>query len=113
MNLIESCPSSEFSADFLQYMLNRMTVSYHKYGRVVDAYPDKVDAIKSLLVRLKKYEESGNTEWLVDVANFCMIEFMRPSHANAHFQATDSTVSPGRVFYDTKAKHLDNEGNRL
>jgi hypothetical protein len=54
-----------------------------------------VDAIASLKKRLKKYEETGNTEWLVDIANFAMIEYMYPQHEQAHFRATDSHESPG------------------
>lgn len=90
-------PASEFSAEFVDYMRNRMEVSYHKYGAVKDAYPHKVDAVASLKDRLEKYAETGNTEWLVDAANFAMIEFMHPRHAHAHFQGTDDDASPGRI----------------
>jgi hypothetical protein len=31
------------------------------------------------------------------VANFAMIEFMHPRHPQAHYKATDSDGSPGRV----------------
>ncbi len=78
-------------------MVNRMMVSFHKYGRVADAYPQKVDAIESLKQRLDKYAETGNTEFLMDVGNFAMIEFMHPSHPNAYFEGTDSDASPGRI----------------
>lgn len=66
-------PSSEFSDAFVQGMKDRMHVSFHKYGAVADAYPHRVNALESLLVRLRRYEETGNTEWLMDVANFAMI----------------------------------------
>jgi hypothetical protein len=91
------CPPTEFSDEFVEYMRNRMVVSFHKYGPVADAYPHKVSALDSLQKRLAKYLETGNTEWLVDAANFCMIEFMRPSVPGAEFRATDSDASPGRV----------------
>lgn len=95
--MADMLPASEFSEQFVQYMRNRMAVSFHKYGPVADAYPDKVDAIESLRQRLERYKETGNTEWLVDVANFAMIEFMRPRHKDAHFRGTDSHESPGRT----------------
>src|SRR5690349_4191389 len=82
-------PLSEFSARFVKLMYNAMGVSFHKYGLVKDAYPERVDAIASLKKRLEKYEADGNTEWLVDVANFAMIEFMLPRHPEAHFKGTD------------------------
>lgn len=90
------CPTTEFSRQFLQGMLDRMAVSFHKYGAVRIAYPDKVDAIASLKDRLDRYAATGNTEWLMDVGNFAMIEFMHPKHPNAHFEGTDSDASPGR-----------------
>lgn len=94
---LRALPESEFNIDFLQGMLDRMTVSYFKYGKVVDAYPHDISAIDSLKKRLDTYAETGNTEFLIDAANFAMIEFMRPSHPEAHFTPTDSDQSPGRV----------------
>jgi hypothetical protein len=87
---------SEFSCEFVEKMKQRMVTSYFKYGPVAENYgKSRVDAIASLKKRLAKYEATGNTEWLVDVANFAMIEFMYPQHRKAHFRPTDSTESPG------------------
>lgn len=91
-------PDTEVSREFLQGMADRMGVSYCKYGAVADAYPHKVNAMESLQARLDKYARTGNTEWLMDVANFAMIEFMRPRHPDAHYRPTDSKESPGRVW---------------
>ena len=96
-NFIEETLNTEFSEDFVQKMRNRMITSFCKYGPILEGYPDNVDAIKSLAVRLEKYGETGNIEFLVDVGNFAMIEFMLPRHPKAHFKATDSKDSPGRV----------------
>ena len=70
----DSTPKSEFSKSFLQGMLDRMAMSFYKYGKVADAHPHKDDALKSLKSRIKLYRQTGNTEWLMDVANFAMIE---------------------------------------
>lgn len=88
---------TEVSEKFIQGMKSRMIVSYHKYGPVRDAYPSKVDAVASMEQRVEKYRETGNTEHLIDAANFLMIEFMHPGKPGAHFRATDSDESPGRV----------------
>jgi hypothetical protein len=96
-----SAPASEVSEEFIDGMRNRMAMSFFKYGPVRDAYPHKISAIESLRKRLERYEETGNTEWLIDAANFAMIEFMCPSHRDAHFRATDAAESPGRAAYDT------------
>src|SRR5262245_2486393 len=93
----DAVPASEFSDTFVQGMYDRMAVSYFKYGPVAKGYPEKVDAIASLKIRLERYAETGNTEWLMDVANFAMIEFMRPRHPDAHFDAKDGDTT-GRVL---------------
>jgi hypothetical protein len=99
LTFLQKVPSTEFSVPFVQGMVDRMNMSYFKYGAVAEAYPEKVDAIASLRKRLDRYEETGNTEWLMDVGNFAMIEFMRPRHPNAHFESTDSDQSPGRKWH--------------
>ena len=86
---------SEISQEFIQGMVNRMMVSYHKYGKVMDAI-GKVDEIASLEKRIQRYKDTKNTEWLMDVGNFAMIEFM---HRGAEaFRATDSNESPGLKY---------------
>lgn len=98
MPKLDTILKTEFSEDFTEKMKNRMITSYYKYGKVADNYGNQnVNAIKSLEKRIQKYKETGNTEWLVDAANFAMIEFMYSQHENAHFQATDSDKSPGLV----------------
>jgi hypothetical protein len=108
---------SEISDAFHSGMRNRMLISFHKYGPVADAYPHKVDAIASLMQRLRIYANgdqakgipAGNTEYLIDAANFAMIEFMHPRHPEAHFKGTDDDGSPGRISSDTgRADKRDN-----
>jgi hypothetical protein len=96
---------TEFSYQFVDYMQNRMLMSHSRYGKVEDAMVPRedggpqriIDALDSAHLRMLKYIETGNTEWLVDAANLVMMEFMYPQHKNAHFRATDSGESPGRV----------------
>lgn len=102
-------PKTEFSKNFLQGMISRMGVSFYKYKSVRLAYPDKVDAIASLEVRLARYKETGNTEWLMDVANFAMIEFMHPAHPEAKYDPQDSDTSPGRVGHNGRRDRRGND----
>lgn len=99
---------TEFSENFVQGMRHRMIISYYKYGLIADGFPHKVNAITSLTDRLRKYSETGNTEFLVDAANFAMIEFMHPAHPNAFYAATDSDQSPGRRSKRGTIDHRDN-----
>ena len=104
---------TEFSGDFVQKMQNRMLMSFYKYGPVAQNAKLGNDAIKDLKKRLGLYEESGNTEWLIDVGNFAMIEFMFPRHPNAHFRATDSNESPGVEGLTVMEMKKYNEKNRV
>jgi hypothetical protein len=111
----ETTRRQETSRRFHDLMDAAMMVSFHKYGAVAEAYPEKVNALDSMQLRLKLYAEGkrnpdaeepgqpeflvppGNVEYLVDAANFAMIEFMHPAHPKAYFKATDAGGSPGRV----------------
>ena len=88
---------TQYDPKFWEGMVARMEMSWFKYGDFRDGYPHKIDAIASLNQRLDKYAETGNTEFLVDAANFAMIEFMAPRHPKAFFKSTDSDESPGRT----------------
>lgn len=82
---------TEWSYKFEELMKQAMIMSYHKYGALRKNHSKEnnhMDAIANLKKRLEKYEETGNTEFLVDVANFAMIEFVHPQHENAHFKGT-------------------------
>lgn len=109
MRTVEEILATEFSEPFAQGMRDRMVTSFYKYGLLTDAYPDKVDAIGSLSERLRMYAETGNTEYLIDVANFAMIEFMHPRREGAFFAGTDDDGSPGRR--DARTGKLDKRSN--
>lgn len=83
---------TEYSERFDDIRKKMMETSYHKYGPLKDNYGKYkcMDAIKCLELRLQKYKETGNTEFLADVANFAMIEFMYPSKEGAHYTPTDT-----------------------
>lgn len=108
MKDVEKILATEFSETFVQGMRDRMLISFYKYGAIAEAYPHKVNAITSLTDRLRKYAETGNTEFLMDAANFAMIEFMLPSHPQAFFEGTDSDQSPGRRSKRGTVDHRDN-----
>lgn len=109
LTLCSTAPASEISVEFLQGMVNRMGVSYYKYGPVAAAYPAKVDALACLEQRLEKYRETHNTEYLIDAANFAMIEALHPADPLAFYEATDSDGSTGRVRHDGKVSHAGNQ----
>ena len=85
----------EYSKRFDELRRSAIIVSYHKYGPAKENFQkDMVDAIGSLKKNLKKFEETGNTEYLVDVANYAMFRFMYPQ-GNESYRPTDSDQSAG------------------
>lgn len=85
---------TEYSERFDNLRKAAMEVSYYKYGPLRDNYKTNksMDSIANLKKRLEAYEDTGNTEFLVDVANFAMIEFMYPQRPGAFYKPTDSGV---------------------
>lgn len=83
---------TEYSETFDELRKKAMVTSYYKYGPLKKNYKEYscMDAVANLKKRLEAYEQTGNTEFLVDVANFAMIEFMMPQHEKAHYKPTDS-----------------------
>lgn len=97
--------SGQYDPEFWEAMKARMMVSYHKYGDVFENYPKHANALDNLRERLEKYHETQNLEWLVDVANFAMIEWMAPSYRNAEMRPTDSDESPGLMLQRGRRTH--------
>lgn len=90
---------------FVSGMANRMLMSSAKYGPVTADTPKRRDMMETIKLRLAKYIETHNTEFLMDIANFCVIEFTFPSFADAYFEATDSNQSPGIVTPEGEISH--------
>lgn len=96
-------PKTEYSLNFDELRKNRVAVSVHKYGSAKINFGSKmVDALGSAQKCISKYQESKNTEYLCDAANYLMFEFMYPQLSGAHFKATDSGESAGIVGISIK-----------
>lgn len=88
--------SGDYSSKFDELRLNRLAMSVHKYGHAKNNFGKHfVSALGSLQKCIDKYTETGNTEYLVDAANYVMFEFMYPSVSGATFVSTDSDASAG------------------
>lgn len=92
---IEGILKSEYSATFDEKRKGLVLQSYYKYGRAARNFKTgNVDAIGSLKKCLAKFEETGNTEYLCDVANYAMFRFMFPQ-GSERFEHTGSDESAG------------------
>jgi len=80
---------TEWSEKFENLMRNRLVLGAFRYGKLQDQSKPRYDRIGSIESRLKGYIKTGNTEFLVDIANMCMLEFVEGKHPNKHFKAID------------------------
>ena len=95
MKTREEILKRDFSEDFINKMKNAIEMSHYKYGHASKTYPELAQAYKCIEERLELYRSTHNTEYLVDVANFAMLEFMFPAFTDAKYSPTDSDKSPG------------------
>lgn len=89
--------NNEYSTEFDKLRKSRVEVSFYKYGAARDNFGSgRVDAIGSLELCLDKFKKTGNTEYLLDVANYAMFRYMFPLPGE-YFKTTDSSESAGTV----------------
>lgn len=104
----------EYSEKFDDLRRNRVETSFYKYGPAKKNYATgNIQAIPTLEKCIAKYKETGNTEYLVDGANYLMFEYMWPQHPEAHFRATDSGESAGIVGMSVKEMERFNDENHF
>lgn len=98
----------EYSDEFDQLRKNRVKTSFYKYGSVEVNFGEKlVEALPTAARCIDKYKATGNTEYLVDAANYLMFEFMYPQLPGAYFKATNSSESAGIVGISVKEMEGD------
>ena len=88
---------SEYSEQFDKERKYRVEISYHKYGPARKNFAGgRVDAIKTAELCLDAFKKDGNTEHLIDAANYLMFRFMYP-YPGESFRPTDSKESVGTI----------------
>ena len=66
---------------FLQLMVNRFVAGGLRYGA-----PKRGKMyLTKLKKELAKYEETGNKEQLINIANYAVLESLHPEHPKPHF----------------------------
>lgn len=95
MDSREEILKRDFSEVFVTKMKNAIEMSHYKYGWANKTYPELAQAYKCIAERLEMYIETHNKEYLIDVANFAMLEFKYSSFSDAKYKPMDSNQSPG------------------
>lgn len=86
---------AEFSEAFVKEMKHRVEVSYWKYGPARKNFAEgRVDALKTAEMCLDAFRKDGNTEHLIDAANYLMFRWRFPMPGE-YFKPTNSDGSVG------------------
>jgi hypothetical protein len=95
-HLDKNVPLMDDDADTVAFIRQRLAMYVGPTDTACDC--DRVDgrhAPTCFLVVYRRKLDTGNIENLLDVANGCFVEFIRPSHTKAHFKSQTSSDSPG------------------
>jgi hypothetical protein len=66
---------------------DRLVMGAIRYGRMADyTWPD---IRRKMQTKLDTYDKTGNSEMLVDLVNYCALEFGAGTHPDHHFDALD------------------------
>lgn len=95
MDSKEEIMKRDWSSEFVAKMERAIETSHYKYGWMSDTYPELAQAVKCIQERVDLYNKTHNLEYLVDIANFAMIEYKHPSYPDASYTPQDSDKSPG------------------
>lgn len=74
---------------FLQRMMDRRVVGFLRYGHATS----RQKYLTRLKKELKAYEQHGNYEQLINIANYAALEGMAPQHLKFHFDPTVLSVT--------------------
>lgn len=89
MPSLDELIATETNDTFMQLMRNRLVMGAFRYGRMKDKEKGEYKLLESLKRKLNMYQQTGNLEYLVDAANYLLLEFTYPHVDNPHFNATD------------------------
>lgn len=89
---LEDLEKSEWSPEFERLMRNRLIMGGLRYGLISGNKGKPYDRVGSCVKRLRAYQETGNLEHLVDVANLCLCEYLHGTHPRRHFAAADDGI---------------------
>lgn len=96
---LDKLKETEWSPLFEKLMRNRLIIGAMRYGCLHEKGKAVYDRIDSMEKRLRKYKETGNLEFLVDIANLALCEFEEGKHPNKHFHSIDD------------GEHVNTKGN--
>lgn len=86
---IDDLYKTEWSNRFELLCRNRLVLGAMRYGKIHAENKPLYNRVKSIIKRASAYQQSGNLEHLVDIANLAMLEFEECGHPLRHFTPID------------------------
>jgi len=96
---IDVLRKTEWCPEFESKMRACLLMGAIRYGRLEDPNKPKYDYVDASLKRLAEYSRTGNRQLLVDVANFCLIEFHNDEHPLSHYDSSDAEHVPVKEHF--------------
>lgn len=87
--LLEELEDTQWSKEFEKLMRNRLILGALRYGKIHATGKPMYDRTAAIQKRLDLYYVKGNKEYLVDIANLCLLEFEECHHPFANFTPVD------------------------
>lgn len=111
MRTLEEIKKMNVDNTFIEHMVNAMVMSAFKYGDVKEVCGEV--AIEKMNKEIEMFRKDGNTEHMVNVANYAMLRYMFPQEGEAYI-GTDSDKSvvntkPMSVFEHLRRYILENK----
>jgi hypothetical protein len=96
----EEIYNETWSKEFERLMHVQIILGSFRYGRWTErrAKNIKYDYVAFIKRRLDMYQETGNTEYLVDAANGAMLAFEFDYHPTKHFHTVDDGEHDKRIL---------------
>lgn len=86
---LDTLKRTEWSPRFERLMRNRLIMGAFRYGRLHHPNRPNYDYIAGIIRHAEAYQEDGNLEHLVDIANIALVEFEEGPHPLKHFKGID------------------------
>lgn len=88
---LDKLTATQWSAEFETYMRNRLIMGAFRYGMFGAEGKPHYDHMKAIRKKTELFEQTGNLELLVDIANYAMCEYREGIHPLRHWGPTDDT----------------------
>jgi hypothetical protein len=94
---LDSLRRSQWSLKFETLMRNRLIVGALRYGLLHEEGKPQYNRIQAILDRTLLYKKTNNKEFLVDIANMCLLEF---EEGEGYFMSTEDTPKVKATYWE-------------